>query len=563
MRTIYRNGVVYTGEFPLCRAFVVEEGKFIYAGTDEGALAMGDAGDEVKDLKGRFVCAGFNDSHMHILSYGNALRAADLSLHTRSLAGMKEYMKEFIREQSVKPGTWVMGRGWNHDYFQDEKRFPDRHDLDMISTDHPICLTRTCGHACVVNTMALNLAGVTGNTPQAEGGLYEVDENGMPNGIFRENAMDLIYGCLPEPAKEDIKEMIRAASKALNRYGVTSSQTDDLLAFNNVPYERVLEAYRELEAEGRMTVRVCEQSQFTTLEELKGFVEKGYNTGWGSQWFKIGPLKMLGDGSLGARSAYLSQPYADDASTRGIPIFTRQQLKDMVGYANSQGMQVAVHAIGDGILDDVLAAYETALAQNPREDHRHGIVHCQITRPDQLEQFGRLSLHAYIQSIFLDYDIHIVEERIGKERAASSYHFRTLYEITHTSNGSDCPVELPDVMKGIQCAVTRTTVSDHTGPYLPEQALDIKQALDSYTAEGAWASFEERVKGRIAPGMLADFVILGANPFETAPEELACIPVEATYVDGVCRYSRQTEGKRQQEKTEKGLLFPGKMLYTL
>ena len=177
----------------------------------------------------------------------------------------------------------------------------------MISTDYPICLTRTCGHACVVNTMALHLAGITGNTPQVEGGLYEVDESGEPNGIFRENAMDLIYGCLPEPAKEDIKEMILAASKALNRYGVTSSQTDDLLAFNNVPYERVLEAYRELDAEGRMTVRVYEQSQFTNLDVLKGFVEKGYNTGWGNHWFKIGPLKMLGDGSLGARSAYLSQ----------------------------------------------------------------------------------------------------------------------------------------------------------------------------------------------------------------------------------------------------------------
>ena len=555
MRTIYRNGAVYTGELPLCRAFVVEDGRFICAGSDEDALAMKEPGDEVKDLKGRFVCAGFNDSHMHLLNYGNALGAADLSQHTQSLSGMKEYMKEFIREQSPKPGTWVRGRGWNHDYFEDERRFPNRRDLDMISTEHPICLTRTCGHACVVNTMALRLAGITGNTPQVEGGLYEVDESGEPNGIFRENAMDLIYGCLPEPAKEDIKEMILAASKALNRYGVTSSQTDDLLAFNNVPYERVLEAYRELDAEGRMTVRVYEQSQFTTLDGLKAFVEKGYNTGWGNHWFKIGPLKMLGDGSLGARSAYLSQPYTDDGSTRGIPIFTRQQFEDMVEYADSQGMQVAIHAIGDGILDDILAAYEKALARHPGKDHRHGIVHCQITRPDQLDKFAKLSLHAYFQSIFLDYDIHIVEERIGKERAASSYHFRTLYETTHASNGSDCPVELPDVMKGIQCAVTRTTVKDHVGPYLPEQALDIKQALDSFTAEGAYASFEENVKGRIAPGMLADFVILGANPFETSPEELAGIPVEATYVDGVCRYSREAEGKQQQEKQKKGFYF--------
>ena len=539
MKTIYRNGTVYTGELPLCEAFVEEGGRFVYAGTNEGAMAMKAPEDRVEDLGGRFVCAGFNDSHMHLLNYGNALRMADLSTHTSSMAEMKEHMRAFIRENAVQPGTWVKGRGWNHDYFEDGRRFPDRRDLDEISTEHPICLTRTCGHACVVNSKALELTGITGATPQVEGGRYEVDGSGEPNGIFRENAMNLIYSRLPEPTKDDIKEMILAASHALNRYGVTSSQTDDLLAFNNVPYERVLEAYRELEAEGRMTVRVYEQSQFTTPEDLKEFMEKGYNTGWGSPWFKIGPLKMLGDGSLGARSAYLSKPYADDPSTCGIPIFTRAQFEEMVGYAHSHGMQIAIHAIGDGILDDILAAYEKALHEYPREDHRHGIVHCQITRPDQLEKFEKLSLHAYIQTIFLDYDIHIVEDRIGAERAASSYNFKTLYETTHTSGGSDCPVELPDVMKGIQCAVTRTTVKDRVGPYLPEQAMTVQQALDSFTIEGAHASFEEQEKGRIAPGMRADFVVLTANPFEVPADALAQIQVESTWVDGVCRYAKQ------------------------
>lgn len=536
MKTIYWNGTVYTGELPLCQAFVAEHGRFIYAGTNEGAMALKTSEDVVRDLNGSFVCAGFNDSHMHLLNYGNALGMADLSGHTSSMAEMKAYMKEFISERDLRPGSWVKGRGWNHDYFEDGKRFPDRWDLDQISTEYPICLTRTCGHACVVNSKALELAGITRNTPQVEGGRYEVGDDGEPNGIFRENAMDLIYSRLPEPDKEDIKEMILAASHALNRYGVTSSQTDDLLAFNNVPYERVLEAYRELEAEGRMTVRVYEQSQFTTVKDLKAFVEKGYNTGVGSPWFKIGPLKMLGDGSLGARSAYLSEPYADDPSTRGIAIFTRQQFEEMVGYAHSHGMQIAIHAIGDGILDDILAAYEKALKENPRDDHRHGIVHCQITRPDQLEKFADMSLQAYIQSIFLDYDIHIVEQRIGVARAKSSYNFRTLYETTHASNGSDCPVELPDVMKGIQCAVTRTTVKDHVGPYLPEQAMSVKQALDSFTSQGAYASFEEDVKGRIAPGMYADFVVLGANPFEVPMDELSQVPVQAVYVDGVCCY---------------------------
>lgn len=538
MRTIYTNGAVYTGNLPLCQAFVVEDGVFIKVGTNEEALALKEQGDEAVDLEGSFVCAGFNDSHMHLLNYGNALGMADLSLHTSSLAQMKDYMKEFIRERSPKPGAWVKGRGWNHDYFSDERRFPDRHDLDQISTDHPICLTRTCGHACVINTKALELIGVTKDTPQVEGGRFELDQAGEPNGIFRENAMDLVYDSLPQPSKEDIKEMIVSASKELNRFGVTSSQTDDFLAFSNVAYESVIEAYRELESEGKMTVRVCQQSQFTSLSGLKDFLEKGYNTGWGSSWFRIGPLKMLGDGSLGARSAYLSQPYSDDPSTRGIPIFTRNQFEEMVCFANSHGMQVAIHAIGDGILDDILAAYQKALKECPRENHRHGVVHCQITRPEQLEAFGRMSLHAYIQSIFLDYDIHIVEERVGKERASTSYNFKTLYNITHASNGSDCPVELPDALKGIQCAVTRTTVKDHTGPYLPSQAMTVQEALDSYTAEGAYASFEEHVKGRIAPGMMADFVILSSSPFDTPAGQLAQIEVKATYVDGIQRYKK-------------------------
>ena len=542
MRILYRTGAVYTGELPLCQAFVEEDGRFIYAGTNEGAMAVCEAGDEVKDLAGAFVCAGFNDSHMHLLNYGNALRQADLSCHTESMAGMKDYMARFIAGEStgrpIPDGSWVKGRGWNQDYFADGRRFPDRHDLDGISTRHPICLTRACGHICVVNTMALELLGITEDTPRMAGGRCEADGEGKPNGIFRENAMDLVNSRLPKPSKAELKEMILTASRVLNSYGITSSQSDDLLAFANVPYDQVLEAYRELESEGRMSVRVYQQSQFTALDGLKGFVEKGYHTGWGSEWFKIGPLKMLGDGSLGARSAYLSRPYEDDPSNRGIAIFTRRQFEEMVGYAHTHGMQVAVHAIGDGILDDILAAYEKALTACPGKDHRHGIVHCQVTRPDQLQKMKELGLHAYIQSIFLDYDIRIVEERIGWERAKSSYNFKTLYDSVHTSNGSDCPVELPDVMKSIQCAVTRRTVKDYIGPYLPEQALTVKEALDSFPREGAHASFEEQVKGCIAPGMLADFTVLDANPFEARREELSRIRAMETYVGGKCCYSR-------------------------
>ena len=532
MRTIYYNGVVYTGALPLVQSFGEEDGRFFFAGSNEEAVALKREGDRLVDLQGRFVCSGFNDSHMHLLSYGSSLRMAQLADRTGSLSDMLNCLREFRNSRTFRENAWLQGRGWNQDYFADTDRMPNRHDLDKVSTDIPICAVRACGHCLVVNTKALTLLGIGANTPQPAGGRIGMEE-GEPDGRFFDNAMDLIYEAIPAPDKEEVKEMMLAACRSLNAYGVTSSQTDDYCAFHNVPWPLVNEAYRELEAEGRLTVRVYEQSNFTSLEALKAFVEAGNRTGTGSSLFKIGPLKMLGDGALGARTAYLGRPYADDPSTCGIPVFSQEVMDEMVGYANAQGMQVAVHAIGDACLDRVLTAYERAMASHPRKDPRHGIVHCQITRPDQLAKIGRMGLHVYAQSIFLDYDIHMVKERVGEELASTSYSWKTLMEIGATvSNGTDCPVELPDALACIQCAVTRKTLKDQIGPYLPDQAFTVKEALDSYTCGGAYASFEENIKGKISPGMLADFVVLEENPFETPPEKLREIPVRETYLGG-------------------------------
>ena len=532
MRTIYYNGAVYTGALPLVQSFGEEDGRFFFAGSNEEAVALKREGDRLVDLQGRFVCSGFNDSHMHLLSYGSSLRMAQLADRTGSLSDMLNCLREFRDSRTFRENAWLQGRGWNQDYFADTDRMPNRHDLDKVSTDIPICAVRACGHCLVVNTKALTLLGIGANTPQPAGGRIGMEE-GEPDGRFFDNAMDLIYEAIPAPDKEEVKEMMLAACRSLNAYGVTSSQTDDYCAFHNVPWPLVNEAYRELEAEGRLTVRVYEQSNFTSLESLKAFVEAGNRTGTGSSLFKIGPLKMLGDGALGARTAYLGRPYADDPSTCGIPVFSQGVMDEMVGYANAQGMQVAVHAIGDACLDRVLTAYERAMASHPRKDPRHGIVHCQITRPDQLAKIGRMGLHVYAQSIFLDYDIHMVKERVGEELASTSYSWKTLMETGATvSNGTDCPVELPDALACIQCAVTRKTLKDQIGPYLPDQAFTVKEALDSYTCGGAYASFEENIKGKISPGMLADFVVLEENPFETPPEKLREIPVRETYLGG-------------------------------
>ena len=488
-------------------------------------------GDQVIDLNGKFACAGFNDSHMHLLNFGQALQIAPLHEHTGNLKDMLDCLKN----HPVAGNGWIIGRGWNQDFFSDCTRMPTRLDLDRVSETNPVVAVRACGHAAVVNSVTLKLLGITGESAQPDGGRI-VMEDGEPNGILFDNAMNLVYEAIPSPSKADLKEMILSACKKLNSYGITSCQSDDYCVFN-VPWQMVNEVYRELEESGELSVRVYEQCNFARLEDLKAFLDQGNNTGVGSNMFRIGPLKMLGDGALGARTAFLSQPYADAPETCGIPVFSQNAFDEMIGYAHQNGMQTAVHAIGDACLDMVLLALEKAQHVHPREDHRHGIVHCQITRPDQLERIAKTNLHVYAQSIFLDYDIRIVEARAGKELSETSYSWKTLKELGATvSNGSDCPVELPFALGGIQCAVTRSTLNG-IGPYLPREAFSVDEALDSYTSASAYASFEEHVKGKIEIGMLADFVIMEESPFEVPACNIADIAVKETWLGGKKVYS--------------------------
>ena len=524
MRSVYYNGQVYTGGDTLAQAFLIEDGRFAAVGTDAEILALADGDTVCTDLGGRFVCPGFNDSHMHLLNFGYALDMAQLAQHTDSLSGMLACLRDYAREHPPREGRWLLGRGWNQDYFTDVRRMPSRADLDAVSTDLPIMITRACGHCCVVNSRVLEIAGITDDTPSPEGGTVG-REDGVLDGRLYDNAMDLLTPFIPLPDKEELKDMIRLACRALNSYGVTSCQTDDYCVFRAIPFETVNAAYRELEESGELTVRVYEQANFTTLSELRRFVEAGNVTGSGSSLFRIGPLKMLGDGALGSHTAHLSRPYDDRPDTCGFSLFSAAHMNAMVSYANAHGMQVAIHAIGDACLDRVLDAVDLALQEHPRGDHRHGVVHCQVTRPDQLERIRRLNMHVYAQSIFLDYDNHIVEGRVGPELASTSYCWKTLMDGgVSVSNGSDCPVELPDVMRGVECAVTRCSI-DGTGPYLQQEAFTVREALDSFTIRGAEASFEENVKGRIAPGYLADFVVLSQNPFDVDPRALHDITV--------------------------------------
>ena len=535
MKTIFYGGKVFTGHLPLAEAFIVEDGRFTAVGTDTEILAQQLEGDTLINLEGRFACPGFNDSHMHLVNYGNLMNMCDLTgSATVSLAAVQNALRAFA---ATHPEGWIIGRGWNQDYFSPATDIPTRHDLDAVCADRPICITRCCGHCLVVNTCALDMLGIDTSTPVPEGGAIDQAADGSLTGVFRDTAMVMIQTRLPKHDKAALKQMIRQACAGLNALGVTSCQTDDFCAFENVDWRDVLAAFQEVEAEGDLTVRVYEQSQFTTSKELQSFLDMGYTTGTGSELFKIGQLKLLGDGSLGARTAYLSGTYADAPGEKGLAIFTQEQFNELITLAHTHNMDAAIHAIGDGILDMILNAYEHAFAQYDRP-HRSGIVHVQLTRADQLERMKQLGMHAYAQTIFLDYDSHIVRARVGDQLANTSYAFRTMKEMGITvSNGTDSPVENPNPMRGLQCAVTRQPLDASIPPYRPEEAFTVEEALQTYTTGGAYASYEENFKGKIQPGMVADFVLLDKSPFDVPAQEIHHIRNTATYLGGKCVYN--------------------------
>ena len=540
MDTILYNGKIYTldNRGTVAEAIYIKGNKIAFIGENEEALRFKNKDTKLIDLEGKMAVPGFNDSHMHLLSYGYTATKIELN-SAKSIEDLILLGKERLNSGNLKKGDWILGRGWNNDYF-DDNRLPTRYDLDKITTDSPICYTRVCGHILVVNSKALEIVGIDRNSPQVPGGKFDLDENGEPLGIFRENAMDIIYSAIPDPDIESIKSMILKCSEDAVKQGITSIQTDDFEQLPKKDYEKIIKAYLELIDEGKLKVRVYEQCLLPDVKKLKNFLEKGYTTGWGNEYFKIGPLKLLADGSLGARTAYLTEPYNDDNSTSGIPVFSQEEMDELVLTAHNGGMHVAIHGIGDGAMYMACESIEKALKENPREDHRHGIVHCQITDMKLMNKFKELNLVAYVQPIFLHYDMHIVEDRIGKERARYTYNWKRMIDMgIHVAGGSDCPVEKFDILPNLYSAITRKDLNGYPeNGWLPDQKLTVDEALRIFTVEGAYASFEEDIKGTLEVGKLADIVVLEKNLFDIEPEEIKDVKVDLTIMDGKIVYER-------------------------
>ena len=503
-------------------AMLVDDGRIVLCSTDEEILKQVSKTDETVDLKGQYVISGFCDSHMHLLELGFFL--SGIQMH-----GCKCFadVKALIEKRLQQKDQWIIGRGFNEQLFTDHC-MPERQLLDEISKDVPICLTRSCGHLMCVNSKALELAGIDENT-EVEGGSID-----LTRGILYENAAVHMHEAWPKPDVSQLKRYIELGMKECNRYGITTVGSDDFLSVT-ADYEKVLDAFEQMSYQQKLTVRVTEQCEFSSLKDYADFLDSGYTMDVGNDLFRIGPLKLVCDGSLGARTARMAKPYKDDPKNKGVMLYTKKQMEDFTDMAHHFNTGVICHCIGDGALDEVLQIFaERTLPDNPLKD---GIVHCQIMRADQLEKISAMKLVSYFQSLFIDSDAKILTDRVSSELAGTCYPYRYLNEHTIACNGSDAPVEIPDVMKGIQLAVLRKTM-DGTAEMNQDECLTADQALDSYTLNGAKALSIDADNGALKTGYHADFAVLDRNPETCRKEELSECHIVMTVMNGDTVYQR-------------------------
>lgn len=493
-----------------------------------------------------FIYPAFNDTHMHLIGYGASLSECQLE-QTYSIEQLKARLARYISQldalitsdirdvvggvDSTVDADIITGRGWNHDDFA-EGRLPNRYDLDSVCSDRPVILRRACGHIAVVNTAALERFKITAETT-VEGG--EVcSENGIPTGILKENAILLVNKPL---SMSDIRKHILVAQAKLNAYGITSVQTDDLIMVTQDKHSDLMHLFEEMAESQALTVRVYLQAQFFSIDNFKRQVEGGYRQNAGNFLYKNGPLKILADGSLGARTAKLRGPYHDDASAEGIFIHTEEELRTLMTYAFQNQIDVAIHGIGDYTIQFAIDALTQLQGLYPRENARNAIIHCQIMDDALIQAMAKSNIDALVQPVFLEYDMTIVESRVGKALAKSSYAYKTMLESgIRLGFGSDAPVEDPNPFRSLYYATTRTRPDGKS--YFVDECITLNQALAAFTSEAAYFSHEENIKGKLEKGYLADFIVVSKPLDSLSPDELLKMDITATYLGGTCVYQK-------------------------
>jgi predicted amidohydrolase YtcJ len=503
---------------PIVEALAIRENRIVAIGDELDLHSMLRPGGVALDLRGRTVLPGLIDSHLHFCQYGLRLERTDVY----EVPTLEEATRRVAERASVaEPGTWIRGGGWNCNLWGDGA-FPHRHDLDIVSLDHPVALSSKDGHSTWVNSAALELAHVTADTPDPPGGYIMRDASGEPTGILQENAAGLIYQVIPPPTEDQMRTACARAMMRARRVGLTG--------IHDCEDDRALVTFQDLRQRGELSIRVL---MHIPSRKLEAAISLGLHDGLGDEWVRIAGVKVFADGALGSRSAWMLSPYESDAGNTGIPTVTHDALLEMVGAANRAGLSVAVHAIGDAANRAVLDAIEAS--QPPaRAGLRNRIEHAQLIDPNDIPRFAQLGVIASMQPIHATQDMEIANLHWGA-RAKTGYAWRSLLDTGAVlAFGSDAPVEDLSPLVGIHAAVTRRRAEGDPGPegWHPEQRITVTEAVHAYTLGAAYASGEEQIKGSLAPGKLADLVILDQDIFSIDPMDILHTQVLGTMVDG-------------------------------
>jgi predicted amidohydrolase YtcJ len=537
---IFVHGNVYTG-VPANSPFASIEREEAIAVRGDRILAVGKTLDlqkfkgpqtQVVDLDGHFVMPGFNDAHLHLADAGVTKLSLDLT-GVKSLDELRERLAKKVEQSG--PTEWIVGAGWDETLWP-VKAVPVRWDLDEVSGDHPVFLMRIDGHIAVANTRALQLASLTLASRDPMGGHIDRNENGEPTGILRETAKDAVLDVIPKPNHDQRRQGLELALADLAEHGITSAQDYSPLWEN-------FEIYEEMEKEGKLTARITEWLPFDdSLDELN---QKRNSHPLSDLMLHTGMLKAFMDGSLGSHTAAMLEPYADDPKNSGIPRYDPAKLNDLAKERALAGFQLGFHAIGDKGVQMALDAFAEA-EKAARDAHVKGaagtdefrlrVEHAQVTAPQQIVRFAQLKAVASMQPSHLLTDMRWAQDRLGPKRAATSYAWLAfLNKNVPLAFGTDYPVEPVTPFRGLYAAITRKS-EDGKQEYFPEQRLTMDQAIHAYTVGSAYAQFEEKEKGEIIEGMLADFVVLDRDITAVSPEKLLGAKVLRTVVGGKTVY---------------------------
>jgi predicted amidohydrolase YtcJ len=514
------NAKIWTGNdsMPWAEALAVRNDSIIYVGNQAGLQPLLDKKTQLIDAQGNMLTPGFIDSHVHLLLGGYNLTSVQL----RDAKTRMDFVKRIADYAATLPDkVWMTGGDWDESYWGGA--LPEASWVDSVTKNHPICLNRVDGHACFANTAAMQAAGITAATKDTAGGVIVRDAKGNPTGVFKDNAIQLIEKFVAPKTEEQKDKALQAAMDFVASKGVTSvhhmGTWDDLAVF------------RRARQNNHLKTRLYANVPLETWAKLRD--EIGQN-GRGDNWLRIGGLKGFVDGSLGSRTAAMLKPYNDNPKNKGFFVTSLDTIYQQVGAADRSDLSVMIHAIGDRSIFELLYIYEAVGIENGDKDRRFRIEHAQHIDPADIPRFAGTGVIASMQPYHAIDDGRWAEKYIGADRAKTAYAFNDLLNSGATvAFGSDWFVAPPTPLEGIYAAVTRRTLDDKNPKgWIPAQKISLEQALKCYTKSGAYASFEEKIKGTLEVGKLADFVLLGADLTQIAPEQIRNVPILMTVVGG-------------------------------